>query len=227
MNEENGLPTLEDKSIDLCLTDPPWGIDYNKGGNKGFLRKYVNGRVLRPKANVTHYEDKFRPEWFLSWFNELIRICNQIIVVIGQKNLNWWYKNTDPKGMLCIYHKNAYSGNSISKWNKFTPYLVFGKVKNKNRIFSNVIEYVIPWGFLSKDKWIHPSPKGTEIAYKILNDLKPESLIDPFLGSGSYAQAATQLGIPWIGYEINEVYSQDINKRLKNCKKEPVQTILI
>ena len=100
------------------------------------------------------------------------------------------------------------------------------RVKFKSKLISNIIDYIIPWGFLSREKWIHPSPKGTEIALKLMNKLKPENIIDPFLGSGSYAQAAVIYGIPWIGYEIEMKYSLDIDKRLKNCKKEPKQTSL-
>ena len=43
------------------------------------------------------------------------------------------------------------------------------------------------------------------------------------MGSGTTAEICTKLGIPWIGYEMNESYKQDIETRLKNCVKEPHQ----
>jgi len=211
MNMENGLPTLEDKSIDLGFTDPPWLIDYSKNKNKD--RKYVNGRILKSMEGRIHYKDNQDLNWNLTWFNELERICKGIIIVMAQSQLSWWFRNTDVRGLMILYFKNGTSQSKISKWSRFSPYLFYGDLFRTNKIFSNVIEYVIPWGFLSKEKYIHTTPKGTEIALQLLKDIKPESIIDPFAGSGSYLKAADILGIPWIGYELNEVYSQDINKR--------------
>ena len=73
----------------------------------------------------------------------------------------------------------------------------------------------------------HTSPKNTALWYRIVKGINPISVIDPFLGSGTTAEVCVKLGIPWLGFEINEVYSQDINKRLKNCKKEPKQKQII
>jgi hypothetical protein len=53
--------------------------------------------------------------------------------------------------------------------------------------------------------------KGTEIPLYILKQVKPRSVLDPFLGSGSYGQASELLGISWLGYEINDIeYRKDI-----------------
>jgi len=213
MNEENGLPTLEDKSVDLCLTDPPWNIKY----------KGLSKRTNNIKKKKVLYKDNYPDEWNLIWFSELERICKGIIVATTRNKLNWWYKNTDVRDMLILYFKNGTGASKISKWNCWSPYLFFGDFFRTNKLFHNLIETYIPWGFLSNRSYIHPSPKEVKIWDKIIRELKPESVIDPFLGSGTTAEVCVKLGIPWFGYEINEVYSQDINKRLKNCKKEPKQ----
>lgn len=66
---------------------------------------------------------------------------------------------------------------------------------------------------------IHPHPKPIALYDKILEELQPKSVIDPFIGSGTTAEACVKLGIKWLGYEIEEKYSHDINLRLENCKK--------
>jgi len=212
LDEDEGLPSLPDKSVNLGLTDPPWGVDVHKVLSKD--RKYIDGRILHGKSAEVIYHDEFNPEWNLKWFYHLMRICRAVILVVGQKRSIWWIKNTNPIGILAIYHKNGYSSSKISLWNKWSPYLVYGKLNH--RLFSNVIEYVIEWGFLSDKKFIHPSQKGIEIALKILKETETKSMIDPFCGSGSYIKAADLLGIKWIGYEINEKYKIDIDKRLND-----------
>lgn len=214
MDKDNGLPSLPDKSIDLCLTDPPWNIKYD-------------GKSMRNRK-TTHnlYKDDYEDDWNLSWFNELKRICSGIIIAISTTNLEWWYRNTDIRGMLIIHYTNGTGMSKISQWRCWTPYLFFGDYFKKHKLFHDLIKTYIPLGFLRKYYFIHPSPKEIWIWKKMLDELKPISVIDPFLGSGTLAAAATKLDIPWIGYEISEIYSKDINYRLKNCKKEPKQTIL-
>jgi len=212
LDKSVGLPSLPDKSIDLCLVDPPWGVEIGKTMLKD--RKYINGRILRGKPAELMYNDEFNPEWNLRWFNEVMRVCKAVIIVMGQKRVIWWIQNTNPIGILAITHKNGYSSSKISRWNKWSPYLVYGKL-NK-RLFSNVIEFIIPWGFLSDKQFIHPSQKGIEIALKILKETQTESMIDPFSGSGSYIKSADLLGIKWLGCEINQKYKIDIDKRFND-----------
>ncbi len=214
MNPENGLPTLEDKSIDLCLTDPPWGSSF-----------------VNKKKKTVQYNDKWNPVWNLLWFHELERICNGIILVISTSKKFWWIRNTKPIGEIYIYFNNRCAQSKTAILSKIFSYLVYGKLRNK--VIVDLKETSIPIGFVGKNinkKWIHPSPKGTvgkDIWLEFIQEIKPLNFIDPFLGSGTTAEVCTKLGIPWLGYEINEVYSQDINKRLKNCKREPKQTSIM
>jgi site-specific DNA-methyltransferase (adenine-specific) len=211
-----GLKQLPDKSIDLCLTDPPWNVDFKQLSK----RTYIKGRVLKPKDHKIHYKDDYSDSWTLSWFKEVRRVCNIVIVVMAQSKLIWWVKNTEPRGICIIYFKNGCNPSKISDHNRYTPYLVYSDETIKHKMFSNVIEYVIPWGFLSTDKWIHPSPKGTKIAKSLYKDMKPKSILDPFAGSGSYLGAAEAIGIPWLGFELMEAYKPDIDKRIALGKKE-------
>ncbi|KKL64527.1 hypothetical protein LCGC14_2164170 [marine sediment metagenome] len=132
--------------------------------------------------------------------------------------------------MFIHYRKNGGYGSRIATFNNFDPYLYYGKAKS---FWSgNVLYENTNTGFLKKNLrstllFKHPSPKNLNLWYKIIDGINPKSVIDPFIGSGTTAEVCTKLGIPWLGYEINEVYSQDINKRLKNCKKEPKQIQII
>ena len=202
MNEENGLPTLEDKSIDLCLTDPPFNIQY-----KG--KAYSSHKTQLYEDTREDYK-----EWCKSWFQELKRICKGILILCGNLNIWMWSDIEHPRDLVIHYKKNSQTRASASYLSKYNSILVYGKLK---RLFStNIIEQRITY----ESVHVHPCPDCYKLYVKILSQLKPTSIIDPFMGSGTTAEACTQLGIPWIGYELNEIYSQDINKRLKYCKKE-------
>lgn len=99
LDATEGLPSLPDKSVDLCFTDPPWGY------LKGVDGRNFHDKVLKARSNL--YDDDFKPEWYLWWFTELERVCNGIIIVMGVSQEKWWYKNTDPVGALIVYFKNG------------------------------------------------------------------------------------------------------------------------
>ncbi|MFW9972967.1 MAG: DNA methyltransferase [Candidatus Odinarchaeota archaeon] len=60
-----------------------------------------------------------------------------------------------------------------------------------------------------------------------MSQLRPKSVLDRFMGSGTTAEVCTKLGIPWFRYEMNKNFKQDIETRLKNCVKEPQQINLL
>ena len=213
MNDENGLPTLEDKSIDLCLTDPPYNINY-----KGTIRG--SGKKNTPKIKGKYFYDDDNenyPSWCESWFVELKRICNNIIFSPGNQNLHLWFDIEEPRDIAIWYKINA-AGIGACYW--FTTHefiLFYGKFGNR-RLNHSVIPALVNYDYKTLS---HPTPKPRKVWEDILKTINPTSVIDPFLGSGTTAEVCTKLGIKWLGYEINEVYSQDINKRLKNCVREP------
>lgn len=219
MNEEDGLPTLEDKSIDLCLTDPPYNI--NASITKG-LRYKQSRNVIIYSDNIENYM-----EWCFKWFTELKRLCKMIIFTCGRTNIRKWLLFDDFYIIIWL-NLNCSSRGYISKFMKYEPLLCYGDFK-KNKLLSDVFNIYSKSGFLLSKKEreiIHSHPKPRKLYHSIISQLKPKSVIDPFMGSGTTAEVCTKLGIPYIGYEINEVYKQDIDKRLRNCKKEPQQTKL-
>ena len=211
LDEEHGMFSLPDKSFDLGYTDPPWGVDMHKDNERQY-----QGKTLKFDKTKEYFKDSFRPEWNLTWFKELERVCNGVILVIPEKHKYWWIRNTKPRGDLIIHWRNGFAMSSIANHSQKSTYLFYGKFKN--RLYRDVIDSTLIWGFLKRgrEKFIHPSPKGTEIILKILKELKPKSVIDSFIGSGSYGQACEILGIPWLGYEINELYADDIDLRMES-----------
>ena len=207
MNEKNGLPTLEDKSIDLGITDIPFNIDINSKGK-------VRDKFCTIRNNSTKYNDKIEdfPSFMKSVFLQLERICNGFIIYCGGKNVDIFYNIKKPRQTLYRYASNCFSRGSLTHRMTIFPMVAYGKFNS--RIGNDLFKYPSHLGFLRKEDLIHPCPLNAEFWYDLIKQLKPTSVVDPFIGSGTTAEVCTKLGIPWIGYEINEIYSQDINKRL-------------
>ena len=219
MDKEYGLPSLEDNSFDLLLTDPPYNIEATI--TKGL--KYNHRRDNYIKI----YEDKIEnyKEWCEKWYLEGKRIAKMVGFTCGKNNPQLWY-TIDNFHLVTWFIPNSSSRGFVSKFVKSEPILFSGDFK-QNKLKFDIINAYVDSGFLVKPyDIIHPHPKPLRLYNKIIKELNPLSVIDPFLGSGTTAEVCEKLAIPWIGYEINEVYSQDIEKRLRNVKVEPKQQSL-
>lgn len=62
----------------------------------------------------------------------------------------------------------------------------------------------------------HPAPYPVELVERFINlySYEKDLILDPFIGSGTTAIAANNLGRNYIGYEINDEYCQLANKRI-------------
>ena len=216
MNPENGLPTLEDKSIDLCLTDPPYNVKAKPNSQRrlNYQTKDAKTQDVGYNDYIENYED-----FCITWFKEIDRICNMIIFTPGTNNIFFWneIKKIGISNLFYHYKPNGQGVTGTARFNRIEPILAYG-LPNKFPFNENVFRISLSNGFMRDRNYIHPHPKEFKLYYRILKELRPKSVIDHFLGSGTTAEACTKLGIPWIGYELKKEYSQDINMRLKHCR---------
>ena len=65
----------------------------------------------------------------------------------------------------------------------------------------------------------HPAPFPVALIERIIQSTKAEIVLDPFMGSGTTAIAANNLGRNFVGIEISEEYCQLSRKRFEECRK--------
>lgn len=197
------MQKLETQSIDICLTDFPFNTKF-----KGTKQK--NGKEIYYKDNM-HIDDYI--QWVFLIFQEIKRITKGQVIFPGNKNLDIWYKMEKPKDLIIHYSPNRQSISSMAYLGKYDAILFYGEFTNK--LPMNVIKKNIKNGKNREmPSGVHPCPGCYEVYYHILKHLKPSSVLDPFLGSGTTAQACRSLKIPIIGFEINKKYERDFHYRM-------------
>lgn len=229
MDPKHGLPSLDTKSWDLCFTDTIWGHDYD--GKKPFG---INKKAK--KRDVQTYNDAWVPDYHLTWMKEIQRITNAQVVCVGRKHYDWWIINFQETHQwdIDIVYPNGQGSTKTSKHGARMPYLCFGTDWWKqNKFWKDVYQTYISNGFLRTESFYNPSPKDVDLWASMLSDLDPKSVIDPFGGSGTLAEACEILGIPWLMYEQNididgnpAKYHLDIQKRIKRGMKKHSQQSL-
>jgi DNA modification methylase len=181
------LPLVE--SVDLVIADPP----YNAG------IAYLSHDDRMP-------DDEYR-EWCASWFSECDRIGTRVIVFPGHGNLPVWWTLRKPSNTACWYKPgNPAHGGSI-QYSEWEPWLYWGPFMGG----SNVIRATVS---KQRETGGHPCPKPITLYRQLLVQTKADTILDPFMGSGTTLRAAKDLGRKAIGIEIEERYCEIAVKRL-------------
>ena len=195
-----GMKLLEDNSVDLVLTDPPYGINYYSGYyKKGNPHKPIENddtlfipidklwRVLKPTGAM-----------FIFYSHKVPLIDKRI------RNIIIWVKNNWSAGDLYKDFGNQY---------ECIAYMPKEKFKIHSKRYSNV------WKFdrISAGNLLHPTQKPESIIRRLIKIATEtgDLVLDCFMGSGTTAVACKQLGRNFIGFEISEEYCKIANKRLE------------
>ena len=238
------LETVEDNSIDLVITDPPYfiGFDGGEGWDKQWKteRDYLKWcnqwtnhlvRVLKPNRMMivwgTLKTDTFlKYKLLLSLFDEL-RPQNEIVW-----SYNWGGRT---KNNFARKHEYAWC---YSKGDKFlfndSDIRVERKVKKNLRTGKNHTQGTIPtcvWEknnhTTSKDHcgW-HPTTKNLEILQRMIKAYSNENdtILDIFMGSGSTAIACKLTNRNYIGCETNNNYIKLSKERIDSYATNPTVT---
>lgn len=188
------LPLLEPNSIDLVLTDPPYGIGFQKGaGGKGAH----NRRNLEP---IRGDEYPFDPD-------VLLRFAN--VITWGA---NHYAKRLPEEGSWLAWDKLG----GMESFDSFSDVeFAWRSKKAADRLFSQRWKGIIRDGVDRNERKLHISQKPLELM-KWCIGFYPDALtiLDPFMGSGTTLRAAKDLGRKAIGIEIEERYCEIAVKRL-------------
>ena len=174
--------------VDLVLTDPPYnvGIDYSDGDNRA------------------DYES-----WCGEWFAMLPQ---PILLTPGMVNLGMWMRIHEPTWTIAWVKPNQCSPSRIGGFNAWEPVLVYGRIGKRigHDTFSTAIK--------TNQHYVgdHPCPKDLHSWSRILAMASEvgQTILDPFMGSGTTLRAAKDLGRKAIGIEIEERYCEIAARRL-------------
>jgi len=191
------LKELPDNSVDLVLTDPPYGINADKG---------VGG--FGASKTDKHYKDdwdKQTPD--KKYFDEILRVSKNAIIFGG----NFFTDKLPVNGHWIVWDKKG----DIAFNNPFGDCeLAWTNINKKS-----VKKYTaIQQGFVTEEKdRYHPTQKPLHLFKKILEDYseKGQTILDPFLGSGTTVVACKQTNRNYIGIELSQEYVDIANKRLE------------
>lgn len=200
------MKEMPDKSFDLAIVDPPYGIgDFNQKRSREIHKK------------ITWNKDIPTEEYF----RELKRVSKNRIIW----GCNYYAKHIDDVGRLI--HDKTGGGRRKQLYELSDCDLASHSFGVNMKIFhyqwmGNVQGETVNWKNDGADARIHPCQKPIQL-YKwiLLNYAPPQAkILDTHLGSGSIAIACYDMGFDLTGYEIDKDYYDAAVKRLDNHKKQ-------
>lgn len=234
------MPTLADKSIDMILVDPPYGINYKDWDRFdnfiNFTEKWVSECFRVLKENGSFYS-------FMGWSN----VSEFKILLDKYGNIkNWitWHRtkgrgsNSNYKSMkeeILFYTKGkTYTWNEQKMLKKHIfPYVKDGQPRgwftNEEGIkcrwtgIGNVWFYTVP--FWKMPEYMgHPAQKPVMMYERMIlsSSNEGDTILDPFAGSGTTGVACLNTNRKFILIEKDPNYCKQIKERLNKIYEEKV-----
>lgn len=203
------MKTIPDGSIDAIITDPPYGMSFQSNrrkvkdkfekikndNNLDWLEDFIFecNRVLKDNTAVYifcswHYIDKFKIE-FEKHFN--------------LKNIIVWNKNNHGSGDL----KGAYAPKH--------EFILYGH-KGRSIFREKRLPDVMDFPKINTNKLLHPTEKNIDMLELFIKNNSDENntILDPFMGSGTTGVACKNLNRNFIGIELDEGYFNISKERI-------------
>ncbi|WP_318626914.1 site-specific DNA-methyltransferase [Paenibacillus polymyxa] len=206
------LPNIADKSVDLVLTDIPYGAVTQNGSERakydGQLRK-----IDKSGADVVTFE-------LLDFLKQVERIAaGSIYIFCGIEQVStvfeYFNKSKDFMVRQCAWKKtNPAPSNGQHMWLSSMENCIFAK-RRKTK-FNQLCKSAV-WDYPTGRSKIHPTEKPLElIKYLVQSSTEAgDTVLDPCVGSGTTAVAAKVLGRNYIAIEINEGYAAAAKNRIE------------
>lgn len=184
------LKKLPDGSVDLLLTDPPYGDDTHYGFSKrtiannesplvGLYALHLSYRVLKPDAAAYFFFDIKHYPFIVAFVETYTKYGIRSVIVWNKMRIGMGYGIRPQHELIFALEK--------------------GKPNYKDLGFPNVLSYP------RTDCVHHIHQKPVELLERLIEQttLPGNTVLDPFMGSGSTAVACQRLARHFIGIELN------------------------
>lgn len=214
------MKTLEDESVDLIVTDPPYKVTArgNAGNSGGMMQS-----KLSMQGKIFKHND-IRPIEYIPEFYRLLKDGSHCYIMTNHVNLQEILNTATECGFRFIKSLIWNKGNKIMGqfyMSQFEYILFFRKGKGKkiNKCGTADILNVPNKKTKGEDgKNIHDTEKPVELMKILIENSSQEGelVLDPFLGVGATAMACKELNRDYIGIELDEKYYNIACKRVND-----------
>jgi site-specific DNA-methyltransferase (adenine-specific) len=233
------MKKMEDKSVDCIITDPPYGINFKSNhrkekfdilkndNNLDFLKPFIREsfRILKDNSHIYIWTRWDVYHKFYEIISKYFTIKNCLIVKRTNTSMGDLTGQFAPFYEMVIFahkgRKEFYKTEMHIKDGKSHPRFKGDTIMNGYVTrFADLIEE-LPSGE-NRYLAVHPTQKAIKIHEFFINlsSKEGDTILDPFMGSGTTGVACKNLNREFIGIELDENYFKIAQERIKKCVKE-------
>ncbi len=224
------MKDMPDKSVDAVITDPPYGVTANSWDNEvnfmGGAKRVSSGNIVvtsqQPFTTELIYENKRDFKYDLVWDKELpTGFLNANKSPLRSHEIICVFGNGKYIPQKTVGNTNHSKGNGYSTKNScYGAYEIAKGIDNHGNMKfpKSIIKFQKP----HPSKTVHPTEKPVELMVWLIETYSnpTDTILDPFMGSGTTGVACVQTGRKFIGIEIDEKYFQIACKRIKDAQQQ-------
>lgn len=215
------LKSLQDESVDLIITSPPYNLSHNSRDDYG------------PLIHYNTYSDDLPYDEYVAWQVEVLNECYRVLKKTGVMYYNHKerHKSNYYFNPMFILEKCKFNILQTIIWNRGVGYTynigrfvncyesIYVLYKTKKYMKINLVygKLLDVWNIGIERNQLQPATFPLEIPYRIIQAydyMEDLVVLDPFMGSGTTGVACQQLGRSFIGIELDEKYYNNAKNRI-------------
>jgi site-specific DNA-methyltransferase (adenine-specific) len=213
------MQQIPGQSIDIVFTSPPYNV--------GIKYEQWNDRLTSSGFNSFNY----------AWLDQAYRITNNEgrLYATVSDNMLWDFRHiAESVGwkfhQLLVWCKPNISGGStrISKdWNLMAEWCLLFHREKRTKMRGDVfginthnwlIEASTQSNYNGNKRKVHPAQMSFNVAYTWIGRTPGDIVLDPFVGSGTTAQAAMMLDRQYLGFDNGKQTCDLARERVRNTQ---------
>lgn len=218
------MKAIPDGAVDAVITDPP----YSSGARRDSERP-VRGPMSREVEDDDWFSHDQMTTWGFTWFL-------RAVVTEGRRTLHSgshiyifcdWRQQPNVYGIL---ESCGLRVNHTIVWDKVNfgmgcyfrnqhEFIVFGSAGMPDPML--LLDHGSVVRIPREYDTVHPTKKPETLLSWIIEAIPAETILDPFLGSGTTAVAAKKLGRHFLGFEIEPKYVAIAEERIRLVEMQP------
>lgn len=219
------MKKIPEQSVDLIVTSPPYNLKNSSGNGMkdGRGGKWANAQLINGYAN---HGDNMPHNEYVSWQRSCLTEMMRVLKDDGAIFYN--HKWRVQKGLIQDRQDivEGFPVRQIIIWQRkggfnfnpgyFVPTyeVIYMIAKPGFKLAKGANGHGDVWQIGQAKGIDHPAPFPVELVERVISSTNAQVVLDPFMGSGTTAIAATNLKRDYIGIEIAEEYCKYAEQRI-------------
>ena len=206
----DGMKKMDDESVDLIVTDPPYLMNYKTNHRKDKNHRFC--KTIQNDDNEQLIKD------FIAESHRVLKDDSAVYIFCNSNKIDFFKQEVEKyfkiKNIIVWIKNNWTAGDLQAAYGKQYEFIIYA---NKGRKKFNGKRITDVWFFdrVSGKEQLHQNQKPTELIELCVEKSSNENdlVLDPFMGSGTTAVASRNLNRDFIGFELESEFCDMCNER--------------